>query len=337
MYCGIWLRFANLQLLIVLRRVLVVPILLPPRRRTPLQNCILASGPKALAANGQVPRRAVGRKSRICSAGRYRTSLPRTIISMIVLAVVTRILCARAAPKFTGHLDRIDTGLLPPCSLVACAMNSAVVDAAERHRKFIAGLTSERLWLHASKMMRIRWLAAADEASLLSHIAQMLPVAIPARCSKRKDTLVDASGLITSDAGRWWRFLRRRVWRFGTLARGNLVYSARREARQFLLKRAFEDFGIGRDEAVFGGERASGPRDHNIGGGKACDLGQKLIASSTAVVPLVAPRRRPFPDSRGGNRSRLGFGSCPAPDPQAVMSGASRSSSPAMPTSVNSA
>src|SRR5260370_5632177 len=186
--------------------------------------------------------------------------------------------CARAAPKFTGYLDGIDTGLLPPCSLVACAMNRAVVDAAERHRKFIAGLTSERLWLHASKMMRVRWLASADEASLLSDVAQMLPVAIPARCSNREDALVDAFGLITPDAGSLRLHLRRDLGGRGTLFRESVVYNGRREAGQFLLERILEDFGIGRDEAVFGGKRASGPRDGNIGGGKACDFGQKLIA-----------------------------------------------------------
>ena len=89
--------------------------------------------------------------------------------------------CARAAPKFTGYFNWIDTDLLPPCSLVACAMNRTVVDAAERHREFIAGLTSERSWLHVSKMMRVRWLAAAFEAGLSGNKAQVLPVAIAAR------------------------------------------------------------------------------------------------------------------------------------------------------------
>src|SRR5262249_29746303 len=90
-------------------------------------------------------------------------------------------ICARAAPKFSGYLDWVDTGLLPPCSLVACTMNRAVVDAAEWHREFIAGLTSERPWLHVPKMMRVRWLAAANEAGLSGNKAQVLPVAIAAR------------------------------------------------------------------------------------------------------------------------------------------------------------
>jgi hypothetical protein len=69
--------------------------------------------------------------------------------------------------------------------LVAGAMNGAVMRAARRDSEFVTGLAAERSWLRISKMMWIRWLAAADEACLLSNVAQMLPVAIPARCSNR--------------------------------------------------------------------------------------------------------------------------------------------------------
>jgi hypothetical protein len=80
-------------------------------------------------------------------------------------------ICARAFPKPTGDLDRVDTGLVPPCSLVACAMNGAVMDAAERHCEFIAGLAAERPWLQVPKMMRVRWLPAAHEARLPGDVA----------------------------------------------------------------------------------------------------------------------------------------------------------------------
>src|SRR5215831_8869427 len=109
-------------------------------------------------------------------------------------------ICARAAPKFSGYLDWVDTGLLPPCSLVACAMNRAVVDAAEWHREFIAGLTAERPWLHVSKMMRVRWLSAANEAGLSGDKAQVLPVAIAPRRGNCEHTLIDAPGSITAAA-----------------------------------------------------------------------------------------------------------------------------------------
>jgi hypothetical protein len=60
--------------------------------------------------------------------------------------------------------------------------------------------------------MSIRWLAAADEACLLNNVTQMLPVAIPARCSNREDTLVDAVGVIPLDASGLRGFLRPSIW-----------------------------------------------------------------------------------------------------------------------------
>src|SRR5262249_6735354 len=95
-------------------------------------------------------------------------------------------------------LDRIDTGSLPPCSLVAGAMNRAVMGAAQRYGEFVAGLAAERRRLHVSKVMRVRWVAAADETRLLSDVTQMIPGPVPARCSNREDALVDAGGPIDS-------------------------------------------------------------------------------------------------------------------------------------------
>ena len=45
-------------------------------------------------------------------------------------------------------------------------MNGAVMDAAKRHREFIAGLTAERPWLHISKMMRLPAGAGGDRRAL---------------------------------------------------------------------------------------------------------------------------------------------------------------------------
>jgi hypothetical protein len=86
-----------------------------------------------------------------------------------------------------------------------------MMDPAQRNREFVAGLAAERPRLRVPKMMRVRWLAAAHEARLLSDIAQMLPVAIPARCSNREDTFVDAAGLITSGNGSLRLLLRRHL------------------------------------------------------------------------------------------------------------------------------
>src|SRR5262245_2627502 len=125
-------------------------------------------------------------------------------------------------PELARHFDGVDTGSLPPCSLVTGSMNGAVVRAAKRYSEFVAGPAAERPRLHVSKMMGVRWLAAADEACLLSDIAQMLPVAIPTRGSNREDTLIDASVLIASGTGR----LRLFVYRCRTLSYGNLIYNA---------------------------------------------------------------------------------------------------------------
>jgi len=75
-------------------------------------------------------------------------------------------------------------------------MNGAVMDAAKRHREFIAGLTAERPWLHVSKMMRVRWLAAADEARLLSDKAYVLAATIAPRGGDREHAVVDPVGVI---------------------------------------------------------------------------------------------------------------------------------------------
>jgi hypothetical protein len=107
---------------------------------------------------------------------------------------------ARISRKLASDLERVDTGLLPPSSLVAGAIYSAVMGTAERDSEFVAGLAAQRRRLHVPKMVRVRWLAAADEACLLGGVAQMLAVAVSAWCGNREDTLVDASGQITSGA-----------------------------------------------------------------------------------------------------------------------------------------
>src|SRR5262249_58986913 len=83
-------------------------------------------------------------------------------------------------PQFTGDLVRIDPGRSPPGSLVAGAMDRAVMRAAQRDRELIAGPAAERTRLQVAKMMRVGWPAAADEAWLFRDIAKVLPIAIAA-------------------------------------------------------------------------------------------------------------------------------------------------------------
>jgi hypothetical protein len=90
-------------------------------------------------------------------------------------------------PQLTRDFDWIDAGRLPPTALVAGAMDGAMMDTAERHGEFIAGLAAERARLQVAQVMRVGWLAAADEAWLLGDGAKVLPVAITPRCGNGKD------------------------------------------------------------------------------------------------------------------------------------------------------
>jgi hypothetical protein len=99
-------------------------------------------------------------------------------------------------PKLAGDLDRINAGLLPPGLLVADAVNRAVMRAAQWDGEFIAGFAAERARLNESEVMRIRRLAAAQEARLLGYKSKMVPVAIAAWRPERQDALIDAMGLI---------------------------------------------------------------------------------------------------------------------------------------------
>src|SRR5262245_37707709 len=71
-------------------------------------------------------------------------------------------------------------------------MHRTMVPSTERDHEFIADLASERARLGKSEVVGIRGSAAADEARLLRHIAQVLPVAIAARRCDREGALVDA-------------------------------------------------------------------------------------------------------------------------------------------------
>ena len=52
--------------------------------------------------------------------------------------------------------------MLPLGALVNGAMKRPVMDAAERHREFVAGLAAERTWLHEPKVVRVARLAAKE-------------------------------------------------------------------------------------------------------------------------------------------------------------------------------
>ena len=125
------------------------------------------------------PRRAPRDHPRSCSPSRL------TVISM---PRMRSNVCARRSrpasnfPEAAGNLDRVSTGLSPPCALITRAMHCTMMPATEWDCELIAHLAAERAWLGKSEVMRVRGLAAADEARLLGDIAQMLAVAVPAAC-----------------------------------------------------------------------------------------------------------------------------------------------------------
>jgi hypothetical protein len=99
-------------------------------------------------------------------------------------------------PKLPGDFDGIDAGLLPPGFLVTSPMNCAMVDAAKRNGEFIAGLAAKRARLHKSNVRRVRGLAAAQQARLLRHEAEMLLVPVAVGSAQREHALVDPIGLM---------------------------------------------------------------------------------------------------------------------------------------------
>jgi len=66
-----------------------------------------------------------------------------------------------------------------------------MMDTAERHGEFIAGLATERARLKVAQVMRVGWLATADEAWLFGDRAKVLAVAITPRRGNRERALVD--------------------------------------------------------------------------------------------------------------------------------------------------
>ena len=99
-------------------------------------------------------------------------------------------------PQFTSDLVWIDAGRPPPGSLVAGAMDRAVMDTAEGHGEFIAGPAAERARLQVAKMMRVGWPAAADETRLFGDIAKVLSIAITPWRSNGEDALVDPDEVV---------------------------------------------------------------------------------------------------------------------------------------------
>ena len=100
----------------------------------------------------------------------------------------------RLQPQRAGGSGRIDIGLPPPCGFIAIAMDLTVVSAAQRHSELIADLAAKGSALGKAEMVGIGGMAAADQARVLSHLYDVLPVPNPTGLRKGQGSLVDPSG-----------------------------------------------------------------------------------------------------------------------------------------------
>ena len=94
-------------------------------------------------------------------------------------------------PQDASGARRIDPDLLPPDRFIATAMHFAMVAATERDRELIADLAPQRRALREPQMMGVAGLTTANQTRLLCHVADVIPVANPARFGEGKRALVD--------------------------------------------------------------------------------------------------------------------------------------------------
>src|SRR5262245_31948483 len=90
-------------------------------------------------------------------------------------------------PKPRRNGQRIDPVDLPPRAFVAAAMPFPMVQPAKRDGKAVADLAPHRLLLGKLDVVGIGGGAAADEARLTSHDAQMVAIALAHRLTDDGD------------------------------------------------------------------------------------------------------------------------------------------------------
>ena len=138
------------------------------------------------------------------------------------------------------------------------------MDAAERDRELVARLAAERARLHVAQVMRVGRLAAADQAGLLGDVAQVVPVAVAARCGDREHALVDPRWRCRDATDAVDCAGRRRCGAFACsrqplhcgVALSGVSAAA---ARQPLFEGILHQLRIGCGERVLGGKRAACP------------------------------------------------------------------------------
>ena len=94
-------------------------------------------------------------------------------------------------PERTGDGVGIDTGLCPPCRLIADAMHFTVMRTAQRYGELVARLATESTRLGEAKMMGVARLAAADQARLPGDKSQVGFISDPARLGESQYAFID--------------------------------------------------------------------------------------------------------------------------------------------------
>jgi hypothetical protein len=87
----------------------------------------------------------------------------------------------RFEPERTGSGAGINASLFLPCRLVATSVDLAMMAAAERHRKLIADLATQRAWLGKAKMVRVGGRATANQTGLVCNEPYVVAIAKSAR------------------------------------------------------------------------------------------------------------------------------------------------------------
>src|SRR6202048_5029866 len=85
-----------------------------------------------------------------------RSGLSRVVRWPECLWLYVALFHAGFLPKLAGHLQGLDTGLLPPGFLVLCPMDFPVVNPTERDCELVARLAAKRARLHKPQVVRVR-------------------------------------------------------------------------------------------------------------------------------------------------------------------------------------
>src|ERR1700722_3478810 len=101
----------------------------------------------------------------------------------------------RFQPERSRGCHRIQSKFCPPSSLIAVAMELAMVPATKRNGELIADFATKRPLLCEAQMMGIRRYAAAQQARLTHDRLNMLSITNTSRFRQSKYTFVNPAAI----------------------------------------------------------------------------------------------------------------------------------------------